>query len=717
MHWVDWAIVAGCLLGLTAYSLSTIRYMQGVADFLSANRSAGRYLLTIASGMSGTGAISVVAMFEMYYAAGFPPLWWSLMSIPVSVVIILTGWVYYRFRQTRCLTMAQFYEVRYSRPFRIYAGIVTWVAGILNFGIFPAVASRFFVYFCGFPPAFEIAGFEMPTFIPIMIATLGLALAYTCLGGQITVMVTDCVQGIVCGFTFIIVCMYLLYQFGWNDITVVLAAAPENASMIHPYKTDNVADFNFWFFAIGIFGSFYGYMSWQGSQAYQSSGLSPHEQKMGQVIGLWRGLPLNVMLVLMPVCAFAFVHLPQYAEQAAQIDGVLDAIPNEQIARQMTVPVILSYILPLGMRGLFCAVMIFFLITTQDTYLHSWGSIFIQDVVMPFRKKKLTARQHVWLLRLSIGFVAAFAFVFSIVFRQTEHILMFMAITGAIVGGLGAVIVGGLYWKHGSTTAAYVAMTIGWVMAVARLVAQQFEQPIDQAVAAIPGDGVAQTLGDHLCVFFKTLNDTNSQWVWLWIMLACIVSYIAISLLSRGFGAGAYEMDRMLHRGAYAIEQDQVRPANGKTSLWWKVTGITPEFTRTDRWLAAALVLWNGGWFAVFLAGTLLNWHVGLSDETWSAFWHVWIYLNLGLGIPATIWFTVGGVMDIRKLFARLATLVRDERDDGSVTGHHMTVDEGVVIPARDGDAGPQAGDASGASHQPSGGHCGLDIDSQPPAS
>ena len=70
-------------LGLSAFiigaAIYTNRYTKSVGDFLAANRCAGRYLLCISSGMAGLGAISIVAFFEMYYAAGFTAVWWSMM--------------------------------------------------------------------------------------------------------------------------------------------------------------------------------------------------------------------------------------------------------------------------------------------------------------------------------------------------------------------------------------------------------------------------------------------------------------------------------------------------------------------------------------------------------------------------------------------------------------------------------------------------------------
>ncbi len=88
---VDWTIVIVAIIALRFASLKASVHMKGVADFLSANRSAGRYLLTIAGQMGGMGVISFVGMWELYYQVGFSPIWWGFMSIPVSAIILLTG--------------------------------------------------------------------------------------------------------------------------------------------------------------------------------------------------------------------------------------------------------------------------------------------------------------------------------------------------------------------------------------------------------------------------------------------------------------------------------------------------------------------------------------------------------------------------------------------------------------------------------------------------
>ncbi|HEX2983429.1 MAG TPA: hypothetical protein VHO28_07790, partial [Ignavibacteriales bacterium] len=56
----------------------------------------------------------------------------------------------------------------------------------------------------------------------------------------------------------------------WDQIFVAVQTAPENASLINPYKTSKVEDFNFWFIIINVVGYFYTKLSWQGTQGYNS---------------------------------------------------------------------------------------------------------------------------------------------------------------------------------------------------------------------------------------------------------------------------------------------------------------------------------------------------------------------------------------------------------------------------------------------------------------
>lgn len=650
------------VVAIRLVSLSTRKYMKGVADFLSANRSAGRYLLTIASQMGGIGVVSVVALFEVMNSAGLSPNWWQWLTIPASTIILLSGWVYYRFRETRALTLAQFFEMRYTRKFRINAGLMCWLSGILNFGIFPGVAARFFVYYCGLPAHFHMPGipWDLNTYVFVMAIDMTLALSFVLMGGQISVMITECVQGMFCTVAFLVISLVVITHFTWPQLMHGMEMGSKvGASTINPFHTGNVKDFNFWFYVIGVFGTFYTYMSWQGTQGFNSSARTPHEQKMGGIIGGWRAIPQTLMITLLGLAALAVLRLPEFSRNAAMIQASLSHIPNATVREEMMVPIALVNFLPIGIKGLFATIMLFISFTCHDSYMHSWGSIFIQDVYMPFKNKAVSPEQHIKLLRWSILGVAAFAFVFSWVYPPSQKILMFFAATGTIwLAGSGAAIVGGLYWRRGTTAGAYAALNAGCFLGLAN--------------TALPV--IWQKLYHHDFPM-------NAQNIFFFSMLISMALYFFVSLATSK-GKAPFNLERMLHRGEYSDGVVVIPDEEYKASAWHKLLGITKEFSRGDRFLAVMLVTWNSLnflWFAVFSVANLV-FHV--SDASWSLYWKVTLMMNLIMSVPFVVWFTIGGVLDIRGLLDHLSTAVRDHSDDGRVVNPDAHAE--VLEPAED---------------------------------
>lgn len=663
MHWIDWLIVGLPMLVVFGIGIQVQRYVRGVSDFLAAGRAAGRFLVCSASSMAGTGLISFVAFFEMYYKSGYAVGWWAAIGTPIFLLITLSGYLAYRYRETRVMTMAQFFEVRYSKRFRIFAGILAAASGIINYGIFPAVAGRFFLYYCGFPEHIRIFGWSIPTLAALMAIFLSAALSITLLGGQLTAMVTDAVQGLFNYLMVLVVVGYVLYYFGPYAIYESLSHTDPGKSLLNPFDTFKLEDFNLGFILINIFGGIYCMMAWQGNQGFNCSAVSPHEAKMGRILSSWRDGCQGLMIMLLAMAAYTLMHNASYASHAATINHILDTIANPKIREQMLVPVSVSHMLPAGLKGIFAAIMLFHMITTDTSYLHSWGAIVIQDCVLPFRKKPFTSRQHLWLLRIAIIAVAMFGFWFSLLFTQTDYIFMFFAVTGAIyLGGAGSVIVGGLYWKKGTTPAAWTAMLAGSILAVAGILLQQYwKSLVPLLIAGFPA--WTSYLTAHAEKF-----PINGQWLWLLAMLTSITLYILVSLFTC---KKEFNMDRMLHRGKYALEpeagernQDLKPPRTLESFL-----GIDNQFTRGDRILSYSVFSWTMYNFALFAAISAFN----LLLYRWPIQW--WINYNVYYGLPlslligvvTTIWFTFGTLVDLKKLFHRLSAANRDACDDGRV--------------------------------------------------
>ena len=229
---------------------------------------------------------------------------------------------------------------------------------------------------------------------------------------------------------------------------------------------------------------------------------------------------------------------------------------------------------------------------------------------------------------------------------------MFMAITGTVwAGGSGAIIIGGLYWKRGTTAGAYAALSVGVVVGLWGL--------------------VADPLWQHL---FGHNFPINGQYQWFIAMVSAILGYIIISCLTSHRQAPA-DLDRILHRGKHAIEPARPKAKATVLGMLRDLAGIQKEFTLTDRILATATLVWTFGWVLVFGVVTIIHYCVGTDPDWWARFWYGYLMLLLGLGAPAAVWLTLGGIRDIRALFRTLAAADRDPTDDGRVV-HHQAPEE-----------------------------------------
>jgi len=644
LGYIDWSIITVFIAVLVWAALNTNRYQRTVADFLVANRCAGRYLLGVSEGIASLGAITVIAFFEAYYEAGFSLIWWGLMVNLAMVVIALSGWVVYRYRETRAMTLAQLLEKRYSRRFRIFSGFLIFISGTLNFGIFPAVGARFFQYFCRLPVINIQIGFLTIDVVlaAIMFFLIGISLYFTFLGGQIAVMVTDFIQGTMFNFVFCIVVIFLILKMPWDDVINILSLRPQGQSMLNPFASAQTRNFNVWFYIIQIIGVFYSIRAWQGNQGYFGAALNAHEARMGNIFGLWRALTQQCLVFIVPVFAYVFLHHYSYSEMAAIAGQQLDSIANPSLQKQLTTTIILSNILPVGLLGMFAASMLSALISTDDTYMHSWGSVFVQDIMMPLRGKKFKHEKQMSYLKLSITGVAVFSFLFSLLFPQNDYVLMYFAMTGTIwLGGAGAVIIGGLYWKKGSVYGAYGALLTGIIVAVVNFVCQR----------------IWNAKGLEFPI--------NSQWLWFIAMAASSAVYIVLSLVENK----NFNLDRLLNRGIYKVKDDQTDEDNTKKNLplWQRITGIDDNFKFRDKvvYLAISGVIAVCG--LILIAGTTFNLIRPLPQAYWNVFWKIFILITLTLSSVTSVWFLLGGLSDIKELFNRLKSSGSKTEDDGTV--------------------------------------------------
>jgi SSS family solute:Na+ symporter len=389
MHWIDWLIMTLPLLICGAIAIYTRRYVRSVADFMAGGRAAGRYLLCTARSEQGSGAAVYVAAFQGFLVSGFALVWWGQIAVPIEILMVVTGFVIYRYRQTRAMTLGQFFEMRYSRGFRLFAGAMGFFAGLLNFGIIPAVGAQFMVEFLRWPETVNLFNHatysvQVPTFLLLMGLFLTICVIMTTTAGQVSVLLTDCAEGMFSQVFYTAIAVALLVLvFKWSDTKAVLMHTKVHESMVNPFDTMNVQNFTIWLVLMKTFGNAYRRLAWQNSHAFNSSAATPHEARMGGVLGRWRLFAAGVMVTLLSVCALTY-----FKTHTAAIDAALANIQDPARRDQMRAPVTLSMMLPVGVKGMLLSICLMGIIAGDGIHLHSWGSIFIQDVVLPLRQRR-----------------------------------------------------------------------------------------------------------------------------------------------------------------------------------------------------------------------------------------------------------------------------------------------------------------------------------------
>jgi SSS family solute:Na+ symporter len=496
--------------------------------------------------------------------------------------------------------------------------------------------------------------------------------------------------------------MLLLFavKINWNEMMAVLQTAPPGHSLVVPGDSGRNG-FNVWFFLINVFLAFYTTMAWQGSQGFQAAARSAHEARMAGILAEWRKVLVGTVMALIPVAIWAMLHAPAQfgwaaggASVSASVMGQLhdiNANAGAAVTTQMTVPVALGQLLPVGLLGAFAAMMLGAFLTTHNTYLHSWGSIFVQDVVLPIRRgfgyADPSPGVHIRLLRISIVGVAVFICLFSALFRHQEFIRMFQLLTGSVyMAGAGAVIIGGLYWRGGTTRAAWTALTTGAAFAGAGLAAQQLwpgylfphlHSHWPGALVAITRslDGISNVLPGVNWRIEAQHFPIDSAWLSFFSMLASIAAYFIVSWLDRVLAEiRPFDLAQLYSSQAQSdaslCDSSMCDPSISASSTFRdRLAMILPsaEFTRGDKLIYWSQMAWSLGLFGIFVVGTVLGAMGRLSFNSWARFWHYKIGISIVLAIATGVWFCIGGLRDLAYMLRALRVAERDSSDNGQV--------------------------------------------------
>lgn len=755
MHWIDWLIVIVPVTFVVAVGLYSKRYICGVADFLSAGRLCGRYVISVGDLANALSIIGLTAYVEINYKTGLALGFWNSLVFPVSVFLALTGYCTYRFRETKAMSLGQFLEMRYNRPFRIFASLLRCLSEMLSNMIMPAIAARFFIYFLDLPETFHLFGLVLPTFMVVMLFCLSLAVGIICIGGTLALIITDVIQGMLSLPIITIFAGFILYKFSWSgEIIPVMMDRVPGESFLNPFDLSELRDFNLFFVFVTVFNIVFHRASWIGAGT-STSARTPHEQKMAGLLGTWRTSILVTFYILIAIVIITMMNHANWAPQAKSIrdevsakisrelvsddiqreifDARIAAIPPQvqqigvdeplsqksnldtplletaheafkefegdiagnvmfqkfrTLYHQMIMGVSMRQMLPPVFLGLFCLLMVMMMISTDDSRIYSATITFTQDVILPLRKSEVTPDRHIRILRLVAVGVGAFFFCGSYFMTQLDYIQLFVIIMVSLwLGGCAPVMIFGLYSRFGTTAGAFTSLISGMLMSGCGIFLQRnWAGLIYPWLIKI---NAVEPVGKFLSAVSRPMNPyivwkmdpvkfpINSYEIFFVTMLVSLFLYCAVSFLTQ---KEPFNLDRMLHRGIYNLDGDKKdRLCWSPRTVFSKLIGITKEYTAGDKVIAWSVFLYSFifrflcAFLIVIIWNAVSPWPLGW----WSKYMFIVCIAIPGVtAIFATVWFGIGGIIDLRRLFRDLKERVNNPLDNGRVDGHVSIADK-----------------------------------------
>jgi len=451
----DWLIVAVYLSASVLIGVFANRYIRNMADYIVAGRSL-RSFISIATMLgSEVGLVTVMYTSQKGFTGGFSAFHIGLCAGIVPLIAGLTGFIVVPLREAKVKTIPEFYGHRFGQDVRVLGGLILAVAGILNMGVFLKAGAIFVT---------ALTGLHDPMVVNIVMTVLiVLVLIYTVLGGMVSVVITDYIQFIVLSFGLMLTAVFAARQLGWSHIV-------ETVKLVHGEK-----GFNPFF---GGEQSGWPYVLW----SLFTFGLVSSIVWPTAVIRACAAENVQVVRRMYSFSSIGFMTrfiLPQFLGICALV-----YFWNDEVGRELfftaeggvvndpnitltAMPSFLAQILPAGAIGIVCAGMLAAFMSTHDSYLLCWASVFVEDVVNPVMGGTLSMKSRLTLARVFILLIAAFLLIWSLWYPLGQDMLDYLAVTGAIyASGAFSLLLFGLYWKRASRVGAYLGLISGLIAVV-----------------------------------------------------------------------------------------------------------------------------------------------------------------------------------------------------------------------------------------------------------
>jgi len=391
-------------------------------------------------------------MAEQGFSKGMSSMMLGIIAGATTLIVGLTGFMVTGLRKSNATTVAEYYQLRYSRGVRILGGVVIATAGVLNYGIFLRIEADFVRFITGVgTEALNVPGFGLVDSVKIWMTILVvLVLTYTLVGGMVSVVLTDYIQFIVLSAGMAATTYWVLFKSDIGGLPGIIEAVrverPEYG--LNPFVRQGVL-------GMGVVWIMWQTMHWTATNTWQTQAFRTAATDSPRTARIMWGLTgINyfgraIIPMLWGVAALAWFSRQGGTAGVNSIEAMPRYLAN----------------LPAGLVGFLLAGMLAALMSTHSGYLLAWSGVITEDLIAPAAEALGAPNGPKWRIRITRLLILAlggFLLGWGLWFKPPGPIWEYLGLTGTMyLAGSATLVAMGLYWSRASTGGAYLGIILG----------------------------------------------------------------------------------------------------------------------------------------------------------------------------------------------------------------------------------------------------------------
>jgi SSS family solute:Na+ symporter len=169
-------------------------------------------------------------------------------------------------------------------------------------------------------------------------------------------------------------------------------------------------------------------------------------------------------------------------------------------------PAYLANLVPVGLMGLLIAAMLAADMSTDSSYMLTWGSVIYNDLLAPLHRGRWPDKFGLLCNRLIVAAIGVFLLLYGLWYPLQGNVWDYLAVTGSIyLASISTLLIACCYWRGANNWGAIAAIATGAVIPSSYLVLQQLQPalanrigPSYSGIAAYVGAALAMVIGSLL---------------------------------------------------------------------------------------------------------------------------------------------------------------------------------------------------------------------------